>query len=238
MPWDRETFLSQLKQVGGLYYHATHPFHLAMHAGDLNEEQIRAWVTNRFYYQAIIPRKDALIVAKCPLRAIRQEWLRRIVNQDGTGPSDGGIEAWLQLGTAVGLDRDALEQQIHVVPAARTVVDRYPQLIQHSPWQVAIASSLTELFAPDLMRERIFAFEQHYPWIDQSGLNYFRRRLTQAKDESAHALAVTLEYCNTEELQQQAVAALTTKCDILWKLLDAIAAAAPLPIAPHSVSIS
>ena len=203
-------------------YHDQHPFHRRMNAGELDPEQIRCWVANRFCYQAAIPRKDAAILANCPDREVRRRWLRRIVDHDGTADGEGGIEAWLRLGEAVGLTRGELEDQRHVVPGVRFAVDAYVTFARTRPWVEAVASSLTELFAPDLMAERLAAFERHYTWIDPQELTYFRARLTQAPRDSAHALEVVTEHCRTPEQQAAALAALSFKCDVLWSMLDAI----------------
>jgi len=193
-----------------------------MNAGELGREQIRCWVANRFYYQGNIPRKDAAILANCPDREVRRRWLRRIVDHDGSAEGEGGIEAWLRLGDAVGLGREEMEDERHVVLGVRFAVDAYVTFARTRPWVEAVASSLTELFAPDLMAERLAAFERHYPWIDAQGLAYFRARLTQAPRDSEHALEVVTVHCRTPEEQTAALAALSFKCDVLWSMLDAI----------------
>ena len=203
-------------------YHDQHPFSRRMNEGELGREQIRCWVANRFAYQAAIPRKDAAILANCPDREVRRRWIRRIHDHDGTADGEGGIEAWLRLGEAVGLGREEMEDQRHVVPGVRFAVDAYVTFARTRPWVEAVASSLTELFAPDLMAERLAAFERHYTWIDPQGLAYFRARLTQAPRDSAHALEVVTEHCRTPETQAAALAALSFKCDVLWSMLDAI----------------
>jgi pyrroloquinoline-quinone synthase len=203
-------------------YHDQHPFSRRMNEGELGREQIRCWVANRFAYQAAIPRKDAAILANCPDRQVRRRWIRRIHDHDGTADGEGGIEAWLRLGEAVGLGREEMEDQRHVVPGVRFAVDAYVTFARTRPWVEAVASSLTELFAPDLMAERLAAFERHYTWIDPQGLAYFRARLTQAPRDSAHALEVVTEHCRTPETQAAALAALSFKCDVLWSMLDAI----------------
>lgn len=203
-------------------YHDHHPFHVAMNDGRLSPHQIRGWVANRFHYQQSIPRKDAAILANCPDRAVRRRWLRRITDHDGTAEGEGGIEAWLRLGEAVGLTREEVEDGRHVVPGVRFAVDAYVTFARTRPWTEAVASSLTELFAPDLMAQRLAAFERHYTWIDGAGLAYFRTRLHQAPRDSEHALAVVIEHCRTAEERQRAVAALSFKCDVLWAVLDAI----------------
>ncbi|MGR6964442.1 pyrroloquinoline-quinone synthase PqqC [Geodermatophilus sp. URMC 61] len=203
-------------------YHDQHPFHRRMNEGELGPEQIRCWVANRFYYQVNIPRKDAAVLSNCPDREVRRRWLRRIVDHDGTVDGEGGIEAWLRLGEAVGLARAEMEDERHVVPGVRFAVDAYVTFARTRPWVEAVASSLTELFAPDLMAERLAAFERHYAWIDPQGLAYFRARLTQAPRDSAHALEVVTEHCRTPDQQAAALAALSFKCDVLWSMLDAI----------------
>jgi pyrroloquinoline-quinone synthase len=216
-----EDFVAALR-AQGRRYHDQHPFHRAMNAGALSPRQIRGWVANRFYYQTNIPRKDAAILANCPDRDVRRRWVRRVVDHDGTADGGGGIEAWLRLAEAVGLTRTEVEDERHVVPGVRFAVDAYVTFARTRPWVEAVASSLTELFAPDLMAERLAAFERHYPWIDPAGLAYFRARLTQAPRDAEHALEVVTRHCRTPDEQAAAVAALSFKCDVLWSMLDAI----------------
>jgi pyrroloquinoline-quinone synthase len=196
-----------------------------MNEGSLSRRQVQGWVANRFCYQENIPRKDAAILANCPDREVRRRWIRRITDHDGTVGAEGGIEAWLRLGEAVGLTREEVSDERHVVPGVRFAVDAYVTFARTRPWVEAVASSLTELFAPDLMAERLAAFERWYPWIAREGLAYFRARLTQAPRDSEHALEVVTEHCRTSEQQAAAVAALSFKCDVLWAMLDAIAGA-------------
>jgi pyrroloquinoline-quinone synthase len=216
-----DDFVATLRTQSRRYHHQ-HPFHRRMNGGELGREQIRCWVANRFYYQVNIPRKDAAVLANCPDREVRRRWLRRIVDHDGTVDGEGGIEAWLRLGEAAGLTRREMEDERHVVPGVRFAVDAYVTFARTRPWVEAVASSLTELFAPDLMAERLAAFERHYTWIDPQGLAYFRARLTQAPRDSAHALEVVTEHCRTPDQQAAALAALSFKCDVLWSMLDAI----------------
>jgi pyrroloquinoline-quinone synthase len=245
--WDRETFIEKLRAIGAGAYHDKHPFHLTMNEGRLSPEAVRRWVANRFYYQRNIPIKDAAILANCPVREVRRAWIHRILDHDGISngvaqsavlggeaakphalatthatANEGGIEAWLQLGDACGISRDELLNNRLLLPGVRFAVDGYVNFARSQPWPIAIASSLTELFAPDLMTMRLAAFEKFYRWIDPRGLEYFRRRITQARRDSDEALAVTLEYCNTPGLQREAVRALEFKCDVLWSMLDAI----------------
>ena len=203
-------------------YHSLHPFHLRMNEGSLERRQIQGWTANRFYYQENIPRKDAAILSNCPDRGVRRRWIRRIHDHDGTAEGEGGIEAWLRLGEAVGLTREEMWDERHVVPGVRFAVDAYVNFARTRPWVEAVASSLTELFAPDLMAERLMAFERLYTWIDPDGLAYFRARLTQAPLDSEHALEVVMEHCHTPEEKARAVDALSFKYDVLWSMLDAI----------------
>ncbi len=221
-PWNRDEFLARLTAVGRRSYHDQHPFHRIMNDGGLTPPQVRGWVANRFHYQRNIPIKDAAILANCALIEVRRSWVRRLLIHDGSAPGEGGIEAWLRLGEAVGLTREELMDARHVQPGVRSAVDDYLRLAREQPWPVAVASSLTELFAPDLMAERIRAFERYYTWVPAWGLEYFRSRVSQARVDSDEGLALTLTHCNTSDLQARAVAALTEKCRILWSMLDAI----------------
>ena len=223
---DTEGFIEALR-AQSQRYHSQHPFHAMMNEGRLDRRQIQGWVANRFYYQENIPRKDAAILANCPDREVRRRWIRRILDHDGTADEEGGIEAWLRLGEAVGLTREEVWDERHVVPGVRFAVDAYITFARTRPWVEAVASSLTELFAPDLMAERLAAFENSYTWIDPEGLAYFRARLTQAPRDSEHALEVVTEHCRTPDEQARAVEALYFKNDVLWSMLDAIDGAYP-----------
>jgi pyrroloquinoline-quinone synthase len=208
-------------------YHDQHPFHVRMNAGRLSRRQLQGWVANRFYYQENIPRKDAAILANSPDLEFRRRWIRRIVDHDGTAAGEGGIEAWLRLGEAAGLTREEVREHRHLAPGVRFAVDAYVNFARTRPWVEAVASSLTELFAPDLMAERLAAFERWYPWIDPDGLAYFRARLEQAPRDCEHALEVVTVHCRSAESQARAVDALSFKCDVLWSLMDAIDRAYP-----------
>lgn len=209
-------------------YHSEHPFHIRMNEGTLTPDKIRTWVANRFYYQENIPLKDAAILSNCPDVTVRRRWIRRITDHDGSeGPegTEGGIEAWLRLGEACGLTREEIGDHRHLVPGVRFAVDAYVTFARTQPWVVAVASSLTELFAPNLMAERLAAFEKYYTWIEPGGLAYFRNRLHQAPRDSEHALEVVTEHCRTSAEADAAEAALSFKCDVLWSMMDAIEAA-------------
>ena len=220
--WSKEEFLGRLQEVGTQGYHHLHPFHIRMNAGELDQHSIRQWVANRFHYQCSIPRKDAAILANCPLRDVRRQWIKRILDHDGTASQEGGIEKWIRLGVACDLTPEEMMDERHVRPGVRFAVDAYVNFARTQPWPIAIASSLTELFAPDLMSKRLDAFQQHYPWIASEGLDYFRARLTRAREDSEFALGVTLEYCADRKMQEAAIHALRFKCDVLWSMLDAL----------------
>ncbi|AKU11176.1 pyrroloquinoline quinone biosynthesis protein C [Azoarcus sp. CIB] len=229
-PLSREEFEARLRGKSSSY-HIHHPFHVMMAEGKLTRAQLQGWVANRFYYQIAIPVKDAAIMSNCPDREIRREWIQRILDHDGYaqlgeggGVKDpGGIEAWIRLGEAVGLTRDDVTSLRFVVPAARFAVDAYVNFARQRPWQEAIASSLTELFAPHIHQQRIDTWPQKYPWVDVEGLQYFRNRLTQARRDVAHGLRFTLDYFSrSRALQERALEILQFKLDVLWALADAI----------------
>jgi pyrroloquinoline-quinone synthase len=217
----REEFIAALHAQSARYHHK-HPFHLLMHEGHLNRRQIQHWVANRFYYQKMIPIKDAAIVSNCPDPAIRRVWIQRIIDQDGAAEGQGGIENWLRLAEAVGLSRGEVLDERYVVPGVRFAVDAYVTFARTRPWIEAVAASLTEMFVPDLMQERLAAFEHHYTWVDPAGLIYLKTRLTQAPRDASHALDLMTCYCRTCEQQERAIAALVFKCDVLWSILEAI----------------
>ena len=222
-----EQFISSLRQVGAEHYHDKHPYHVKMHEGKLSPVKLRAWIANRFYYQKNIPVKDALILSKLPSREDRREWIQRIIDHDGREGGEGGIEAWVRLGEAAGIPREEMLDERHVLPAVRFAVDAYVNFCRLEPWPLAVASSLTELFAPTLMSKRIGVFERLYPWIRPEGLAYFQARLTQAPRDADHGLRIVLRECRDRRDQDQAIAALRFKCNVLWALLDALSLAYP-----------
>jgi pyrroloquinoline-quinone synthase len=224
--WSREAFEAQLR-AQGVRYHIHHPFNLRMNSGALAPRQIRGWVQNRFYYQVCIPMKDAAMLSNCPDRAIRREWIQRILDHDGHGDETGGIEAWIRLGEAVGIARADMTSLEHVAPGVRFAVDAYVNFARTRPWQETVCASLTELFAPGIHQQRLANWPQHYPWIDSQGLAYFRNRLSEARRDVEHGLALTLDYFNTRMLQERAIEILNFKLDVLWSMLDAIQIAYP-----------
>jgi pyrroloquinoline-quinone synthase len=224
--WNKTELESQLRAKGA-GYHIHHPFNVKMNSGQLTPEQIRGWVANRFYYQLNIPQKDAAIIANCPDRETRRKWVRRILDHDGWDDNAGGIEAWAALGEAVGLTRDELWSQQHVQPGVRFAVDAYVNFARRAPWQEAVCSSLTEMFAPQIHKDRLANWPQHYPWIEPGGLQYFRSRISLAERDVEHGLQVTLEHFTTRQQQERALEILQFKLDVLWSMLDAIEKAYP-----------
>jgi len=225
--WDAEEFVRRLRAVGEAKYHDKHPFQIRMHEGRLSQDQFRGWVLNRFYYQKSIPVKDSLVLSKLPTREDRRKWLRRIIDHDGREGNEGGIEAWLSLGEAAGLAREELLDEQHILPGVRFAVDSYVNFCRLNSWREAVASSLTEIFAPDLVAKRIEVIEKHYPWVKPEGLKYFRQRLNQAPRDVHHALDLVVRSARTRDDQEKAIAALDFKCDVLWSLLDAVERAFP-----------
>jgi len=86
----------------------------------------------------------------------------------------------------------------------------------------AVASSLTELFAPSIHRERISGMLESYDFVGERAMQYFRRRLDQANRDADFALAYVKEHARTPEQQQQVLAALEFKCSVLWAMCDAL----------------
>jgi len=230
-PWTREEFEAQLR-AKGQSYHIHHPFNMKMNAGECSKEQIRGWVLNRFYYQWIIPIKDAAIMSNCQDRETRRRWISRILDHDGFGDysndtESGGLEAWTRLGIAVGLEREALWSLKHVEPAVKFACDAYVNFARQQPWQEAICSSLTEMFAPQIHKDRLATWPTHYPWIEADGLHYFRSRIPLAQRDVDHGLEVTLSHFTTRQQQERALDILQFKLNILWAMLDAIERAYP-----------
>ncbi|MFJ8078298.1 pyrroloquinoline-quinone synthase PqqC [Streptomyces sp. NPDC096176] len=221
-PWSRSEFEERLRAVAEQRYHDRHPFNVRMHEGTLSPAEVRRWITNRFHYQQHIPVKDALITAKLETPELRRMWIRRIEDHDGREGDEGGIERWLRLGEAAGLDRTGLLSGSGVLPGVRLAVEGYVNFCRLRPALEAVAASLTELSAPDLMRRRIDAFERHYPWIEAEGLAYFRARVSQGRRDSGEAMGLVLRWARDRAGQERAVAALAFKCDVLWTLLDAV----------------
>lgn len=221
-PWTRAEFEQQLRERGRAY-HIHHPFNVMLNSGKATREQIRGWVANRFYYQINIPVKDAAILANCEERAVRRAWVQRILDHDGYGDDPGGIEAWLRLAAAVGLERGEVESLAQVLPGVRFAVDAYVNFARRAPWPEAVCASLTELFAPQIHKQRLAGWPEHYPWIDHGGLGYFQSRMTLARRDVEFGLAVTLERFTTRAAQERALQILQFKLDILWQMNDAMA---------------
>lgn len=221
----RDELIAWLRREGELRYHDRHRYHVLMHEGKLTRLQLQQWVLNRYYYQTRIPIKDAVIVSKSEDPAFRRMWIRRIHDHDGEAPGEGGLELWLRLAEGVGLDREEVASCRSVLPGVRFACDAYVQLVRERSLVEAVASSLTEFFAPDLMAKRILAWERHYPWVSPEMLAYFRSRVPRARRDSEEAIDFVVGHATTYDLQAQCVAALIRKTEILWHLLDCVWAA-------------
>jgi pyrroloquinoline-quinone synthase len=221
-PWSAAEFEQRLRDKGRAY-HIHHPFNVMLNSGRADVAQIRGWVANRFYYQVSIPIKDAAILANCDDRAVRRNWVQRILDHDGYGDDPGGIESWLRLAEAVGLRREEVESFSQLQPGVRFAVDAYVNFARRAPWPEAVCSSLTELFAPEIHKQRLAGWPDHYPWIDKSGLHYFQSRMSLARRDVEFGLAVTLERFKTRAQQERALEILQFKLDVLWQMNDAMA---------------
>ena len=216
-----EELRARLRRVGDERYHHRHPFHLIMHEGKLSRGQLQAWALNRYYYQSRIPIKDAIILSRSEDPEFRRAWSKRVLDHDGEASHEGGIERWVRLAEATGLDRERVISCQEVLPGVRYAVDAYLELVRNRTLLEAVASSLTELFSRDLITLRMDRLRQHYPWL-AGGLDYFEARLDQAPEDARFALQWVTEHAITRAEQELVIHALTSKCDILWVQLDAI----------------
>jgi coenzyme PQQ biosynthesis protein C len=211
-----------LRDIGARRYHNLHPFHRLLHGGKCTKGQVQAWALNRYYYQASIPLKDASLIARCDDPAVRREWRSRLVDHDGEGEGDGGIARWLKLTDGVGFDRDDVTALRGLLPATRFAVDAYVRFVREKTLVEAVASSLTELFSPTIINERIAGMLANYDFVTRETLAYFDKRPPQAARDSDFALAYVKRHAVTPQSQQAVLAALEFKCDVLWAMLDAL----------------
>ncbi len=214
---------AQLRDIGKRRYHRLHPFHHMLHGGQCNKGQVQAWALNRYYYQAMIPLKDANLIARCNDRDLRRNWRSRLVDHDGEGgDQEGGIERWLRLTDGLGLDRDYVVSERGLLPATRFAVDAYVHFAREKSLLEAVASCLTELFSPDIINERVEGMLQNYDFVSSETLAYFIKRPPQAEKDSDFALAYVKQHAKTPEDQRSVLKALEFKCDVLWAMLDAL----------------
>jgi pyrroloquinoline-quinone synthase len=211
-----------LRQVGAERYHNRHPFHHRMVAGTLSKVEMQAWALNRYCYQALIPRKDATILARAEDPAFRAAWRKRIEDHDGEDGWSGGIARWLYLATSLGLDAEAVKSERLALPATRFAVGAYLSFCTNRTLLEAVASSLTELFSPVIIGERVPAMLSRYDYVTEETLAYFTARPQQASRDADFARGYVLARANTPERQQAVVDALVFKCDVLWAMLDAL----------------
>ncbi len=212
-----------LREIGAERYHIHHPFHRLLHTGGLDRGQVQAWALNRYYYQSRIPMKDAALMSRCADRELRREWMVRVLDHDGgLGEQEGGIARWLRLCEGLGLDPGYVRAEAGILPATRFAVDAYVRFVRERTLLEAVASSLTELFAPKIHEERIPGLLKHYSFVSEEMVSYFRRRLDQAPRDSGFALGYVRRHADTAEKRLAVVDALIFKCDVLWSQLDAL----------------
>jgi pyrroloquinoline quinone biosynthesis protein D len=211
-----------LRAVGDRRYHNLHPFHRLLHGGELDRDQVRAWALNRYCYQAIIPIKDAGLIARTDDRELRRAWLQRIVDHDGRQDGEGGIERWLRLTDGLDLPRAYVMSMRGALPATRFAVAAYVHFVRERSLLEAVASSLTELFSPGIISERVTGMLSNYSFISRETLSYFENRLSQAPRDSDFALDYVKRHAATRPQQQAVIDALSFKCDVLWAQLDAL----------------
>jgi len=217
-----EELVVKLQAIGEARYHSRHPFHALLHNGKLDRGQVQAWALNRFYYQSRIPMKDAALMARTDDPALRRAWRQRILDHDGERAGEGGIERWLKLTDALGLDRAYVQSGEGVLPATRFAVDAYVRFVQERSLLEAVASSLTELFSPAIIRDRLAGMLAHYDFVSKGALAYFDSRLDQAPRDVDFALDYVKREARCPDQQLAVLAALTFKCDVLWAQLDAL----------------
>ena len=217
-----ELFEARLRQIGADQYHDRHPFHARLHSGQCNADEVRAWVVNRWYYQSRIPLKDAAFMSRCTDPDLRRIWRSRIEDHDGGVTEGGGIRRWLKLAAAVGLDPDYVASGTGVMPATRFAVDAYVAFVRDAPLIAAMASSLTEMFAPAIHTNRIEGLLKHYDFANADSISYFRHRLNEAPKDVDFTLRWVMEHARTRVDQDLAVAALRFKTEVLWAQLDAL----------------
>jgi coenzyme PQQ biosynthesis protein C len=211
-----------LRDMGARRYHRLHPFHGLLHGGKCSKGQVQAWALNRYYYQAIIPLKDASLIARCEDLALRREWRSRLVDHDGAAEGEGGLARWLRLTDGLGLDRDYVVSTRGLLPATRFAGDAYVRFVRERSLLEAVASSLTELFSPTIISERVAGMLASYPFVTAATLAYFDKRPPLAKRDSDFALDYVRRHATTQQMQQEVLAALEFKCDVLWAMLDAL----------------
>jgi coenzyme PQQ biosynthesis protein C len=221
-PLSADELENRLRDIGVRRYHNLHPFHKLLHGGGCSKGQVQAWALNRYYYQAMIPIKDASLIAHCDDPAIRREWRSRLVDHDGTRDGEGGIARWLKLTDGLGLDRDYVVSLQGLLPATRFAVDAYVHFVGDKTLLEAIASSLTELFSPAIISERVGGMLKNYDFVTADTLAYFSQRPPQAERDSRFALDYVKRHARTPEAQRSVLGALEFKCGVLWTMLDAL----------------
>jgi pyrroloquinoline-quinone synthase len=211
-----------LRAIGADRYHNLHPFHRLLHGGKLNRGQVQAWALNRYYYQRQIPIKDAHVLTRLPTPELRRLWRSRLIDHDGEREGTGGIARWLKLTAGLGLDTDYVESLVGLLPTTRFAVDAYVNFVRDRSTLEAVASSLTEMFSPAIISERVAGMLKGYDFVTQDTLAYFTPRLTQAPNDVDFALAYVKQHATTRAQQELVLDALRFKCGVLWSQLDAL----------------
>ena len=221
-PLTPDALEAALRRIGAERYHNLHRFHRRLHDGQCTVDEVRAWALNRYYYQSMIPIKDATVLSRMEDPAMRREWRERILDHDGREAGDGGIARWLKLTASLGFPDEAVTSTRGILPATRFAVEAYVNFCARRPLLEAVASSLTELFSPQIIGERVSGMLAHYPFVSRDTLSYFTARPTQAKRDSDFALDHVRRHARTRAEQEAVLAALRFKCDVLWVQLDAL----------------
>jgi coenzyme PQQ biosynthesis protein C len=213
---------AELRAIGAKRYHSLHPFHRLLHGGKCTKGQVQAWALNRYYYQAMIPLKDASLIARCDDAGVRREWRSRLYDHDGEREGDGGIARWLKLTDGLGLDREYVTSLHGLLPGTRFAVDAYVHFVREKTLLEAIASALTEMFSPAIIGERVEGMLKGYSFVTAETLTYFAKRPPQAEKDARFALDYVKLNARTPEEQRMVLAALEFKCGVLWSMLDAL----------------
>jgi coenzyme PQQ biosynthesis protein C len=217
-----EALEDALRRIGATRYHNLHPLHRLMYGGLCTKTQLQAWALNRYYYQAMIPVKDAIILSRIEDPGLRRIWRQRIVDHDGQHEADGGIYRWIKLAEGLGLERDLVVGARAILPITRYAVQAYIHFCATKTLLEAIASSLTELFSPNIIGERVSGMLANYDFVTRDTLAYFTARPPQAQRDADFAIQWVKDNARTVEQQQAALSALEFKCDVLWAQSDAL----------------
>ena len=221
-PWTNEQFENELRKIGKKRYHDNCKFHHLLHSGKLNKGQVQAWAINRYYYQINISIKDSALMSRITDPSLRRIWIKRILDHDGRKGDEGGIERWYKLTDGLGLEKEYVKSTKGILPATRFAVDAYVTFVREKSLLEGVTSSLTELFAPKIHKERIVGMLENYDFINDITMAYFKKRVDQATDDASFVLNYALQNCKTRSEQEDVCNALKFKTDVLWVMQDAL----------------